>query len=162
MLSVTISDHKAFTRLLFADSAFDQFLLHDANFTTGITVNVSGILNPEFFEEDKEKPAESCATWGEFRPFATDLIKGKRLPVSFRIVLVTSKKSTDAVVKRIGFTGCDVSSLSVNIFYRAKSLTLTTGIAYGGFTLDKTLDRYWDDSVRKFLDGKGIAYEEQS
>ncbi|MBP5224396.1 MAG: hypothetical protein J6Z38_02285 [Lachnospiraceae bacterium] len=162
MLSVTISDLKAFTRLLFSDDAFDQFLLHDANFTTAYTVNVSGILNPEFFEEDENKPEENCVSWGRFRPVATDLIRGKKLPVSFRIVLVTSKKSTEALVKRTGFSGCEVSSLSVNVSYRGKVLTLTTGIAYGGFTLDKSLDRYWDDSVRKFLDSKGIAYEEQA
>lgn len=159
MLSLSVTDLKEFTKLLFTENAFDQFLLHDASFTTAITTTVSGIYNPEFFESETEQPADRCIPWEQFRPTAMNLIKGKKLPVSFRIVLITSRKSTEAMIRKCGFSGCEVSSLSLNLNYREKALTLTTGVAYGGFSMDKSLEKYWDESVLHFLDGKGITYE---
>ncbi|MBR3036649.1 MAG: hypothetical protein IKI54_05095 [Lachnospiraceae bacterium] len=161
MLSLSITNQKELTKLLFAGNAFDNFLLHDAVFTTAVTTTVSGIYNPEFFEENEEKPEDHCIDWEQFRPIAMDLIRGKKLPVAFRIVLITSKKSTAAIVQRAQFSGCEVSSLSVNFSFRDKALSLTTGVAYGGFSLDKSLEKYWDEAVLKFLDSKEITYEIQ-
>ena len=162
MLSLQITDLKKLTDLLFVSNAFDRFLLHDAQFVTSVSVTLEGRKNAEFFPEEERDEAmkDDFVTWAEERPLCRDLLKGKRLPLSFRVVLLTSKETTAKMKEASGFTGCEVSSLSINLLYREQTLFLTTGIAYAGFSPDKSLEKYWDQTVKRFLDGKDCAYTE--
>ena len=76
------------------------------------------------------------------------------------MILLTSASSTKSMVEKSGFTGCPVSSLSVSFLYREQELYLRTGVSYSGFSMDRSLEKYWDDSVLKFLSGKDVEYEE--
>ena len=162
MLSITITDVKKMTSLLFANDTFDRFLLRDASFNTAISATFSGELNPDFFEESEREGLKDdpYLPWGSLRPVFFQLIKGKRLPLSFKAVLMTNRESTDALSKKCGFTDTPVSSLSMNLSYRDGALFLTTGVAYGGFTLDKSMEKYWDETVMKFLSSKEVSYKE--
>ena len=160
MLHLRITDIRKFTELLFTRDTFDRFLLHDASFYTACTYSVEGEINKEYFGEDeKEAPANSFISWEEIRPLAMKIIAGKKLPLSFRIVLLTDRKSTDAMVMGSGFTGCPVTSLSMNIVYKNSELTLTTGVSYNGFSMDKSLENYWDENLTRFLNRKECAFE---
>ena len=44
----------------------------------------------------------------------------------------------------------DVSALFLNIYYENGALTVTTGTSLKVFTLDKTLEHLWDDTVEKY------------
>ena len=48
----------------------------------------------------------------------------------------------------------------MNIRYQNQLLSLTTGISYNIFSVDKTLDNEWDRLVRQFLKKHEIAFEE--
>ncbi len=163
MLSLQITDLKAFTALLFSKDAFDRFLFREGEFVTAFTTELDGRINKSFFagddgSADASAPSESCMSWSEIRPFCLSLIKGNRLPVSFRIILITSSENTASIVKRSGFQDCPVTSLSINLIYAKKELYLTTGAAYSGFSLNKSLEDYWDKAVTAFLDSKEISY----
>ncbi len=161
MLSLKIKDLKRFTSLLFAEDAFDRFLLHEAQFRTAFLLEADGGKIAEFYD-DEEKETEMktpLVSWGLFRPFALKLISGKKLPVSFRIVLLTDRRVTDGLVTRSGFTGCKVSSLSLNLSFRERELTLTTGVAYDGFSPDRSLEKLWDETVSKFLSDRDCSFE---
>lgn len=161
MLSVQITDIKRLTALLFTEDAFDKFMLREAQFMTAVSVEIDGLKNKAFFAETEqaEELKVPCVLWADYRPICLKLISGKRLPVSFKIVLQTPKETTDAMKAKAGFTDCEVSSLSINLSYRESVLMLTTGIAYSGFTMDKSLEKYWDETVLKFLNGKDCTYE---
>ena len=60
---------------------------------------------------------------------------------------------------------CDVESsqvkaLVLNIRYDGSKAVLTTGTAYHTFLLSREPDIIWDRALRKYLDGKGISYDE--
>ena len=44
-----------------------------------------------------------------------------------------------------------VEGLFLNINYEADKVTCTTGTSMAVFTLDKSVDRVWDEAVEKFL-----------
>ena len=48
----------------------------------------------------------------------------------------------------------------LNIRYDGEKTVLTTGCAYQVFTMDKSADTAWDKALKKYLDLKGISYEE--
>ena len=158
MLSIRIIDLKKFTALLFTEDAFDKFCLHDASFRTALTTMIDGSRNADFYREGEEIPDSPYVSWSEIRPVCFALIRGSRLPVSFRLVMLTGREVTQKLAKRSGFTDCEVSSLTLNITYREGALYLTTGISYQGFTLDKTLEKYWDGTVRAFLEKHALNY----
>ena len=58
------------------------------------------------------------------------------------------------------FTGNDITGVFMNIRYQNQLLSLTTGISYNIFSVDKTLDNEWDRLVRQFLKKHEIAFEE--
>ena len=80
MIGLNILDIKDFTEKLFKEETFDNFLVTEADFATSFSVSVDGrIAEPE--EED------DFITWRTLRPLAFQIIKGKQLPRSFKIVL---------------------------------------------------------------------------
>ena len=162
MTALQITDLKKFTSLLFTEDTFDKFLLHDACFVTAFTTNIEGKKNPEFFtEEERENELKiPYMTWADLRPFCLKLISGKRLPLGFKIVLLTAPDNTEVMKEKAGFNDCEVTSMSMNISYQNNVLTLTTGISYAGFTMDKSLDKYWDQTIVRFLNRKEVPFEE--
>ncbi len=162
MLSLKITDIKKITTMLFASETFDRFFLRDASFETAVSATFSGEQNPDFYEESereglKENP---YVRWEALRPVFYQLIKGKRLPLSFKTVLMTDRAQTDKIREKCGFNDCPVTSLSMNLLYRDNAFYLTTGVAYGGFTLDKSMEKCWDEAVIRFLESKECAFEE--
>lgn len=162
MLYLQILNIGKFTSLLFAGESFDRFLLHDASFETVFTTIVEGKKNAAFFsEEEREKELEEgYIRWSLIRPSAYKLLQGKRLPVSFKVILLTAPSATKSMVDKSGFSGCPVSSLSISAVYREEKLLLRTGVSYSGFSMDRSLEKYWDESVLKFLQDKEIEYAE--
>ena len=161
MLYLHITSVGKFTSLLFSEDSFDRFLLHDVSVEALYTTVIEGRKNASFFSEEERESALSPAfvEWRDIRPSVYKLLSGKRLPVSFRVVLLTSPESTKSIVAKSGFDGCAVTSLSITVQYREQKLTVSTGISYGGFSLDKTLEKYWDSAVISFLEGKSVEFE---
>ena len=96
------------------------------------------------------------------RPICFDLIKGTHTPSAFRFVLHLIPKYAQSVLSK-GDTGITLQQLKafvLNIKYDGTVLTLVTGTAFHTFLMDKTPDALWDQAVKQFLSGKGIAYEE--
>lgn len=161
MQSLMITDLKRITALLFTENSFDRFLLKSVQLSAQLSVTISGEKDPDFYaEEEREKEMQDAfVRYETVRPLLYSLIKGKRPPLSFRIILITDKNTTNRLKVKSGFTDCDVTSLSINLNYRSSQLVLSTGVSYAGFSLDKSLEDAWEKAVRDFLDEKGVTYE---
>ena len=127
---------------------------------------IDGHIHPDFYtsEEMEELEITDC----DFLPYALlrgncfDLIKGKKTPSSFKFVLLLSPKNLERTLSSIqsSFTGNDITGVFLNIRFQKQQLTLTTGISYRIFSVDKTLDNEWDRLVKQFLKQHEIAFEE--
>ena len=160
MLSLKITDLKAFASHLFVKETFDKFELLRAVFKTACYTEIDGKRNPEYFDEsDTENVPSDSVSWKTVRPVAYALIKGDRLPLFFKITLKTSRQAAGYYREKAGLTNVNISSLSINLTYQEDVLTLTTGVSYEGFTMEKEAEKLWDKDVLAFLEKNALSFE---
>lgn len=163
MQSLQIPDVKDFMSKLLATEFFDTFLLSEASITTFTQFQIDGTYHPDYFgttEDEDDIPSSQATTWKLVRPFFFDLVKGKHTPLNFKIVFRLADYNTEKLLKQAGIAlhAADVAGLFLNIHYNGKEVICTTGTSVRIFTLDKSLDRAWDDMVQKFLKQKKIPF----
>ncbi len=165
MTALQITSMKQFMNHLLVSDTFEPFLLEEAVIGTACTYTIDGHVNKEFYGNEEDSPAD-CAyefrPWGELKGLCFDLIKGKRTPLFFRFVLHLMPEKAAALLEK---ENCDVEpsqikALALNIRYDGSRAMITTATAFHTFLLSKEPDAIWDRAVRKYLDGKGISYEE--
>ncbi len=164
MISLKIIDIKAFMSSLLIQNVFDNFLLSELHINTSNYFNISGKLNEEYYspEEFKLLEGRKYSAWGEIKPIAYSLIKGNKLPLSIKIVLLLASSNTENVLHKSGaaIPFGDINGLFLNIRFDKGDLYLITGTSIKNFTMDKTLERAWDEDLKIFLRHYGIAVEE--
>ncbi|MFU0828686.1 MAG: Type VII secretion protein EssB [Lachnoclostridium sp.] len=165
MVSLKVIDIKSFMSSLLIQNVFDNFLLSELNIKTFNSFQISGILNEEYYSKDELEVLEGrkYSLWSEIKPIAYSLIKGHKLPLSIKIILLLSPSNTQKVLAKSGAAVqlSDINGLFLNIRFEKGELHLITGISTKSFSLDKTLERAWDDDVKLFLKHYEIAVEEE-
>lgn len=165
MVALKIEDQKTFTAGLFIGTMFDRFLVREANVITFNSFTVDGRVRKGYYsDEELEKgQIEEYSTWEVLKPFCFSLIKGNRLPESFRIVFFLSPSGKERfVTERVsGLSAEQVGGLYLNIQYENGVMSCVTGTAFHVFTMDKSLEREWDESVKQFFKKNGIAVSQQ-
>ena len=161
MLSLKITDIKTFAEHLFVKDTFDKFHLHSAAFKTAFYTEIDGRRITEQTEGSEETaPEDDAVLWKDVRRAAFELIRGDRLPLFFRITLKASRSAGRYYKEKSGLQNAGITSLAINLNYQNDVLTLTTGVSYDGFTLDKSAEKLWDADVKGFLDKTGISFED--
>ncbi len=164
MIALQVEDIREFTRQLFTAETFDRFLVQEARFSTFSTFTVDGRLHQDYFtdEELEQAKLEDYATWQMLRPFCFSLIRGKKLPESFHIVLRLPPQGAARFMAEHcpGLREDESAGLYMNIRYDDRQMFCVTGVSLSQFTLDKTLERAWDENVEKFLRKAGIAVQQ--
>ena len=90
------------------------------------------------------------------------MIRGKRTPLNFKIVFQLSASNVEKLLMQscVPLKAEDIDGLYLNCQFDGKQLLCTTGTSLKIFTLDKQLDRVWDEMIRKFFRKNQIAFEE--
>lgn len=156
MIALKITDKKAFMTKLLAQDTFDTFLFSEGCVTTFTTFSVDGTWHPDFFDEKEQ--SEQVLNWKLMRPVFYDIIKGRHTPIHLRIVLKLADYNVEKLLKsaNLSVKTEEVDGLFLNLTYAKDEVNVTTGTSLKIFTLDKSLDRVWDDMVRKFFSSRGI------
>lgn len=164
MIICKIKDKKDFIGKLLASECFDSFLLKEANIHGFIPFWLDGHINKAFFNAEEADAASFLAyeyvQWKDVRPVCFDLIKGRRTPTRFSFILYLKPEAVEAMFEQAGLSveNSLVQNLILNIRFEQGEMSITTGIDYSGFTLDKQAEPLWDRTARRFLDKKGIGY----
>ena len=157
MIGLEIADLRDFTSKLFLQETFDSFELVEAEFTTDFRTSLDGHLT-----EPQDK-IRVFAPWAVCRPLAFQIIKGRKLPHAFHIVLRLSDENTANTIRSAGIssvTSAEVAGLYLNIHYERKKLQVVTGCSFRTFVMDKTLEREWDRVIRRFLKHHQIPFQD--
>lgn len=164
MRSYAIQDIRSFMKKLLIGDTFDTFLLSEASITTFATFHLDGTFHPDFFStgEAEQITTEQCGytLWKRVRPFFFELNKGKNTPLSFHIVFRLAPHNVSQLIRQSGISlqEEDVDGLFLNIRYDGSSVTCISGTSLRIFSLDKTLERAWDDMLEKFFRQKEIPF----
>ncbi len=156
MKAVTIENQKSFTTHLFTRETFDGFLTTEASFSTATDFTLDGHINPDYLSEDElllPENKEGIVFWKKVRPLCFEIIKGKKLPLRFKIVFMLSSGAVRRFLERsdLAFDPAQVNALFLNVNYQEGKLVCTTGISLKTFSLDKSLEHAWDAYAEKFL-----------
>jgi hypothetical protein len=147
---------------LLKSQLFDHFLLAEASIRCGITYQVDGHINREFFDEEEAQGFDGdYLPFSYFRPICYELIRGKHTPLYMKLVFLLSPENAAKTLAASGtdLTVRDVSGIFLNLTFRDGQLTLTTGVSYRTFTLDHSFDASWDTLAARFLTGHGIDFD---
>ena len=164
MIALSIIDVKDFMNKLLIGEVFDRFFLVEASVTTFNTFTIDGRLQQDFFDTDTVAMHKSnsieYSLWRDVKPYCFSVIRGRRTPLNFRIVLQLSHKQTQQILNP-SFSDGSVPDcrFCLNLQYRNDSLLCTTGVSYTSFCLDKRPEHLWDEIIRKFLSGQHIAFQ---
>ena len=144
-----ILEVKEFTKGLFMTDLFDKFTVVEAEFHTFVKFDINGKLNKSYFDEEENR--DFC-TWSEIRPICFEIIKGKRTPTAFKLVLKFSKEFTRKWINQNTTKDID-ADMYLNIRYSDKKLILISSFSPKSFLLDReilhTFDAYVKDMFKK-------------
>ena len=173
MLALKITDTRSFKTKLLAQDTFDTFLFSEGSVTTFTTFAIDGTWHPDYFGENEQPEPDSGMngafrakqplTWRMVRPVIYDIIKGRHTPINMRIILKLADYNVEHLLANAGLSLSkeQVDGLFLNLNYGKETVTATTGTSMKVFTLDRSLDRVWDDMVRRFLETRGILFDEE-
>ena len=159
MIILQITQLKNFMNTLLRLETFDRFPVSEASITTFTTFSIDGSLHTDFFDPDD---AHLLKEKGRTRLLWKD-VKGKRTPLQFKFVFQLPQAACEKMIAdhALPLEIENVFGCFLNFQYKDGKLLLTTGTSLKIFTMDKSLDRVFDEEVRQFLLKNEIAFEEQ-
>ena len=167
MIILQITQLKNFMNTLLRLETFDRFPVSEESITTFTTFSIDGSLHTDFFDPDdaqllKEK-GRTRLLWKDVKSFCYSVIKGKRTPLQFKFVFQLPQAACEKMIAdhALPLEIENVFGCFLNFQYKDGKLLLTTGTSLKIFTMDKSLDRVFDEEVRQFLLKNEIAFEEQ-
>lgn len=162
MTALKVEDIRQFTSSLFIGAMFDHFLVREADIVTYNTFHIDGRVRTGYYtdEEIEDQKIEDFSAWKTIKPVCFSLIKGKKLPESFRIVLQLGKEQTIHFLQQraLGIQPEQIGGIYLNIRYEAGELYCVTGVSLNFFTMDKLLETEWDTAVTFFFKEKQIPF----
>lgn len=168
-----ITNVKHFMNKLLIENAFDSFLISEAIIKTGNSYVIDGHINSDFYseielEEFKSEASlegrifsESLSRWSQLKPTVFSLMKGKKTPLYFKLSFYLAGENIEKLLSSAdtSIKPNDIDGLSVIIKYSEEELTVTSSVSLKIFSLDKSLDKLFDEMVLKFLTSQDIQYE---
>jgi hypothetical protein len=155
MKNFEIEDTKIFMNELLNSTRFDSFYLYEARLKTSLDYFIGGRINHEFYKDDEESGddiSQEYVYWKDIKHTLFELIKGKRLPINFKFILMFNRDNITRLIEMNNLTIApeDVGALFYNIHYDDGKLQIITGSSVKVFTLDKSLDKIWDETVERY------------
>ena len=154
MKQFEIEETGKFMSELLTGERYDSFYLFEARIKTGIDYYINGKINKDFFDSDDRAlmAEEEYIDWKNIKSTVYGLIKGDKLPLSFKLILMFNRENITRLVEmnNLPISENDIGALFFNVLYEKGTLTVTTGTSIKTFSLDKTLDNVWDDTVEKY------------
>lgn len=154
MKSFDVEDIKNYMNQLLVNERFDSFYLYEARIKGAIDYFIGGKLNKDYFDEDEIEDIKytDYISWGKVKQTIYDLMKGKKLPINFKIILMFNRDNITRLIEmnNLPIKPEDIGALFYNIHYESGKLNITTGTSLKVFTLDKRLEQLWDETVEKY------------
>ena len=146
-----IEEKADYIRELFV-SKYDSFYLYEARVKTKLDYYINGKLNKAYFDSEQAEELPEYIEWKDIKQTVYDYIRGKRLPIAFKIILMFNRENINRLLEmnHLPVSSEDVEALFLNVVYEHETLSVTTGTSLKIFTLDKTLEQVWDDTVKKY------------
>lgn len=166
MQALNITNLKDFTNKLFIGEVFDHFLVTEVSITTFGTFSIDGKLQNDFFDSDEQSAlrenGRSYALWKEIKPYCCSVIRGKRLPLHFKIIFQLPPSEITKLFPDKADSLSNIGNLYLNIQYRNQHVLCTTGVSLNTFIPGIKPGPLWDDMILRFMQNHQIDFEKIS
>lgn len=166
MIALNLLDVKECMEKLLISDSFHSFSFIEGEITSFISYKLDGFIQYDFYDTGEKEQllalGKTYVTWEEIKDHCFHLIKGTKVPLSFKFVMNFSPENTKLLIAR-NFPTMDIkeiNGLHLRFQYENHKLTCITGVSMKTFSLDKSLELVWDDTAKKYLKQKGIVFEE--
>lgn len=158
MVSLKIENIKEFMSELLTGTTFDFLCVAEIKLKTFCTYSINGHINPEFYSDEELsslKDSEFCS-WKNLKSVCYQLIKGSKAPDYFKISFLLPSSDYKQILEKSScdLTESDIQGLFIHVVYEHNIVNVITATSLNIFTLDKSLDKYWDSSITKLMDSK--------
>ncbi len=150
MQTFSINNVRDFMHALLTKDTFDDFYAKNADISTFTNFSIDCRFNEDFYTEDELLISEHPKTilWKDIKKHCFDIIKGNKLPLSFKIVLAANDTLFSRLISK---NMVNVNGLYINIRYTKGNLTVTSGVSLTTFSMDKSGEEAWDAYLKEFL-----------
>lgn len=166
MISLKLTDTKAFMSHLLVKNTFDSLLLYKAELSMSYSFTLDGSVNKSFYSEDELNGLEhkEYTQWSTIKSFCYSFIKGSKVPTGMKVIFIMSDDVTSQILKDSGSSlkNEDVEGLFINVNYKDDAVSIVTGTSFKEFSLDKSVDKAFDNYVRQLLEQHEIPYVEET
>ena len=77
---------------LLVNEKYDSFYMFETRLKVAMDYYVNGKINKDFFDSDDEREAlDDYVSWKDIKNKIFELIKGIRLPISFKVILMFNR-----------------------------------------------------------------------
>mgnify|MGYP004623503065 CR=1 FL=1 len=143
---------------LLLKSTFDTFSLIEGEVTTFNRFQVDGRIHKDFFDE---APKNEYSNWGEVRDFFFQVIRGKKTPLNFKFILSLAKDQFESFLSDhdLTYRPEEIQGLYLNFRYDGLVLQCITGTSMNTFTMDKSVEKAWDEYAQNFFAEQCLDFE---
>lgn len=164
MVCLKIKSTKEFMQRFLMTEAFADFLLMEAKVDTFVSYMIDGYVRKDFYTREEQETGEfsEYTPWESVRPQILQIVKGKRTPLLMKLVLAyapAKAKECLAGDEQAADSETFVKYLLCTVKYESGTITLTGGISYQGFTMDKSPEKCWDKALCGLMEAMGLEYE---
>lgn len=164
MVCLKIKNTREFMQKFLMTETFADFLLAEARIDTFVRYDIDGHVRKEFYTKEEQEMQEfhEYAAWEALRPQVLQFVKGKRTPLFMKLVLVYTPEKAQACLAeedQAAESANFVKYLLCTVKYENGAITLTGGISYRGFTMDKNPEKFWDHRLCLLVEQMGLEYE---
>jgi len=156
-----IENANEFMGSLFVKDWLDAMEVVEAEITTFFHIKMDGRRRFEWYDSAEQEQNSGqfgeFITWKEYKQQAYQIIKGKKVPSLFRLVLRMPKKGMERLASvSMDLLPSDIQGAYLNIKYEKKQLSIVTGVSITKFSMDKSIEREWDMQVEAQLKKRGL------
>jgi hypothetical protein len=160
MISIEIDDIKLFMNKLLKTTTFDDFEVVSIDVATLSKYTIDGAINNAFLSSDEKEILEDreYIKWSEIKDTVLFILKGSKTPTNIKLVFALSKKATYKTIEKANsnLTINDINGFYININFENNVLKAVTGTNYKLFTMDKSVEQFFDKSMLKFFSNNEI------
>lgn len=168
MVAYKILEVGSFMNLLLSNKNFDLFSVGGITVRTITDFTADGKRNKDWCCDEDENDSEYLS-WQEIKGFVYERVKGKKKPGLLKVEMLVDREDffkvfLDFKGEAEDFSRCSIKTFRLNFKYESlfgqpELLTVTTGVSYSDFTMDKSWEQYWDEKAAGFLKGMGLTLE---
>ncbi|MCR4610754.1 MAG: DUF5721 family protein [Lachnospiraceae bacterium] len=160
MVTLRITDVKKCMNELLCKDTFDFFLLQEATINTYASFSIDGHRLDDYYSKEELEAMDDedvLLSYEMFRNHFFEIIKGKKVPLSFKIILSLPKRIVAQLINasELNYQAKDANLVAI-FKYSEGELTVTSGVGFSEFIMDKSLEKEFDKWLQNFLNAAGI------